>query len=202
MGLGLAAVEGVFASLHNIRDDKRVAFRARLKHLQRLGFPPGVNTGTGKRAEYHGQQIFLLGLALEMLQLGLTPERATHVIQRNYTPICACARLALFGLNKDGAEAPSMFVRFDPAALDALGASNGHDEADTTFWYEGVGTLADMLRKGGTLWPRVALINLSSLISHVFTLIHEFSSASADAFENELTTWLDSHPEDEQDGNP
>lgn len=84
IALSYADVENVLAGLHRIADDKRVAFRARLKHLQRLGFPEGVNTGTGKRVSYTLSMLFQLALAMELTQVGLAPKRIVKIINLNW----------------------------------------------------------------------------------------------------------------------
>lgn len=82
--LAYADVERVLARLNRIADDKRTAFKARLKHLQRLGFPTGANTGTGKRAIYDADMLFQLVLALELIQCGLPPKLIVTVLNDNW----------------------------------------------------------------------------------------------------------------------
>jgi len=84
IALSYADVENVLARLHRIADDKRIAFRARLKHFQRLGFPEGVNTGTGKRVSYTLAMLFKLALAMELTQVGLAPKRIVKIINLNW----------------------------------------------------------------------------------------------------------------------
>lgn len=72
--------EEVFVRVHQIAPKKRSAFQARLRHLQRWGVPPGTNTGKGKAAAYGPIQVTMLGVALELLQLGLSPERAALLL--------------------------------------------------------------------------------------------------------------------------
>jgi hypothetical protein len=83
--LAYADVEGVLARLNRIADEKRTAFRARLKHLQRLGFPAGANTGTGKRAVYDADMLFQLVMAVELIQCGLPPKLIVSVLTHNWT---------------------------------------------------------------------------------------------------------------------
>lgn len=80
MRYGFADVEDALARFHTISDEKRSAFANRLKHLQRRGFPPGVNTGRGRAADYAPHHVFLLAVALELNQLGAGPEAAIDLI--------------------------------------------------------------------------------------------------------------------------
>ena len=82
--LAYADIERVLARLNRIADDKRTAFKARLKHLQRLGFPTGANTGTGKRAVYNADMLFQLVMAVELIQCGLPPKLIVTVLNDNW----------------------------------------------------------------------------------------------------------------------
>lgn len=82
--LSYADVESTLAKLHLIADDKRVAFRARLKHFQRLGFPEGANTGTGKRVAYSIIMLLKLAFAMELTQIGMAPKRVVHLLELNW----------------------------------------------------------------------------------------------------------------------
>lgn len=77
-------VESILAELNNVAPDKRVAFRARLKHFQRLGFPEGANTGTGRRAVYTVPMLFKLVLAVELVQVGMPPRLIAEIIDINW----------------------------------------------------------------------------------------------------------------------
>lgn len=82
--LAYADVEQVLARLNRISGAKRIAFKARLKHLQRLGFPAGANTGTGKRAVYDADMLFQLVMAVELIQCGLPPKLIVTVLNDNW----------------------------------------------------------------------------------------------------------------------
>ncbi len=85
--LGFSDVESVLVHLNRVADGKRVAFRARLKHFQRLGFPEGVNTGTGRRATYGVRHLFQLVIAMEFTQSGMSPQRVVKTINGNWSHI-------------------------------------------------------------------------------------------------------------------
>lgn len=82
--LSYADVEATLAQLNRIADDKRTAFKARLKHFQRLGFPDGANTGTGKRVLYSVQMLLQLAFATELSQAGMSPKRVVDIINCNW----------------------------------------------------------------------------------------------------------------------
>ena len=53
----------ILSAKHNIISSKMTAFRGRLQHFQRLGFPAGANTGKGHGVAYSWRELFLIGLA-------------------------------------------------------------------------------------------------------------------------------------------
>jgi hypothetical protein len=46
-----------------------------------MGFPAGVNVGSGQRAEYDAPAIVRILLAFELMQFGLRPERAVMIVR-------------------------------------------------------------------------------------------------------------------------
>jgi hypothetical protein len=88
-------VEATLARLNRIAPDKRVAFRARLKHLQRQGFPPGVNTGTGKRATYSFSMLLMLAFATELTQAGMAPKRTVKTLTTSWSSVDASLLIAI-----------------------------------------------------------------------------------------------------------
>ncbi|GBH29689.1 hypothetical protein [Sphingobium xenophagum] len=81
--LTFAQVASILEFVHAIHAQHSDAFRARLKHLQRLGFPSGINTGKGKAAEYNWREIIMLAVALQLIELGLAPEKAKLICADN-----------------------------------------------------------------------------------------------------------------------
>lgn len=75
-----AEILDILAAKHNVVSSKQVAFRGRLQHFQRLGFPAGANTGKGNVASYSWRELFLMGLALDCLEIGSTPDRSVNEI--------------------------------------------------------------------------------------------------------------------------
>lgn len=92
MDLSFKQLEKVFAERFAIGEDRAVAFRARLQHLQRQGIPEGVNTGRGTRANYGWKQVIQLMVALDMIDLGLTPEVAIRRVKQNTDQLVATIR--------------------------------------------------------------------------------------------------------------
>ena len=65
-----------------VHDERRGAFQSRLKQWQKtpLNFPQGVNVGRGVKASYGADQLFQLVYMVELLRVGLTPDRAIEIV--------------------------------------------------------------------------------------------------------------------------
>src|SRR5262245_21669334 len=74
------AAELVLRSLHGLTEDKKVAFESRLRHLQRLGLTPATRRGKGTRAHYGAGDLLNLALALELIDLGVSPDRVVGAL--------------------------------------------------------------------------------------------------------------------------
>ncbi len=87
MELGSRDVEEVLGARHGMWPERKIAFRGRLEHLRRLGCPPGLNTGKGRPAVFGWKQFIELSLALDFINLGMTPEHASRVIKDHQTSL-------------------------------------------------------------------------------------------------------------------
>lgn len=83
MILSYRDVEELFAARFGILSDRRLAFRGRLDRLRQLGCPQGVNTGKGRPASFGWTQILELAFALDLVNLGFTPENTAGLLKEN-----------------------------------------------------------------------------------------------------------------------
>lgn len=124
-------VEGLLARLNRIADNKRVAFRARLKHFQRLGLPHGANTGTGKRARYTLPMTLQLCVAFQLAQTGMAPKRVVATVQGNWmATFFNCFAALLTGEEAKGfkpALVNKVALVVSPEALRELSDSGEHE---------------------------------------------------------------------------
>lgn len=77
--LAFSEVEIALANNLGVTTANTAKFRARLKQLQRSGWPTGVNTG-GTRPDYGAQQLIELAFVFELLECGVSPDRAVRLI--------------------------------------------------------------------------------------------------------------------------
>jgi hypothetical protein len=193
MRLSFAHVEQVLALAHEIRDDKRAAFAARLKHLQRLGFPPGVNTGRGVAATYDIGHLFLLGLALELNQLGLTPERAADVLMNNPEAVLSALSIAS-AWRREGTEAGPMLLYFDPAVMSPLmRPPEEEDQASASFFYGGWAVVRENIDSKPWHTRRIALVNVSDVVFELIArLVVNLKLGDEGEWLDNLDAWIDS----------
>lgn len=178
--MNYGAVESLFSELHGIHPDRRIAFKARLKHLQRLGFPPGVNTGTGRSAEYGAAQVYLLAIGLELLQLGLSPERAVRVATESADWLRRVGRDAAEAL----ARGEEYYLGLDPSGLNSL-TSLGDDPAT---WTMSAGGFSIAAGAGSALVSgrRVALLDVATLLRELKIAL---GAQAAEAFVADFEAW-------------
>lgn len=164
-------VEELLARLHEVSDAQRGALKGRLKHFQRNGWPGGTNTGKGKRATYGFGALLKIALGFELLQLGLTPERAAEVLKDNWHIIDIALSLANPSHPPENGGQPfDVFLYCDPVALSSLRevrADQDGDPSDATFFYTSAPELARSVGSAGLDLRRLALINLTRLLSDI-----------------------------------
>lgn len=82
MKLGFGQIETALQHMHFVPKDGEVAFRARLRYLQRSSY--GITrAGVGRKANFSIGDAFLFQLGLEFQELGFTPHRLALLINEN-----------------------------------------------------------------------------------------------------------------------
>lgn len=201
-GIGRATLLKVLADAMMVDAKGAGAFLGRFQHLQRLRLVQGINPGRGKQAEYRANQVLVIAIAMQLLQLGLSPERAVWIIQQNQDRVRLAISLAVSAPDKLSAA----FLYFDPALLTELGDRSGeYDRAEQTFHYAGEGTLREMiddfLVKGDV--PRMAIVNVRGTIVSIKDALWELDfpagalsavqpdeGNSAISFQRSLFAWV------------
>ena len=207
-GFSFAEVEEILASLNRIAPGKRAAFRARLKHLQVLGFPPGANTGTGRRATYTFKMLLQMCLATELAQTGMSPKRAVQTIQGAWRDLEHTFLLALLPDDMSLVEDNRFTWVVSPEALRDL-SSEG--ETDTDYrWLDTVVPLSRLVdsldadrapfmddvdrRPVGEIYRHI-VIQIKPLLTIVLALVQKLRpdidlADLGDEFENEFASEL------------
>jgi len=72
-GFAFGEVSRILMRLFAVDESKRDTFVGRLQQLQKVGIPGGANSGRGAKVRYVNWQLADLVLALDLLDVGLTP---------------------------------------------------------------------------------------------------------------------------------
>ncbi|WP_156362101.1 hypothetical protein [Sphingomonas sp. Leaf208] len=173
MRLTYRGLEDLLAEMHDVAPQNRVALQGRIKHFQRNGWPGGTNTGKGKAASYDFGAVLKLCLGFELLQIGVTPERAAKLLKKNWYNIRTATSLAinahpeLTTLVKDDNGGFDVFLFCDPKSLSSLTDAE-EDPTDDTFFYTSAPEMARQLTDSKRLeWRRLALINLTIVLDSI-----------------------------------
>lgn len=90
-------VEAILAAANNIASEKRVAFSSRLKNLQKQGLrDSNTSPGRGRVARLGYLELIELATGVELLRLGLPPQRAASLVTKNRSTLLYTAYLATF----------------------------------------------------------------------------------------------------------
>ncbi|WP_395391606.1 hypothetical protein WBP07_13030 [Novosphingobium sp. BL-8A] len=89
MQLSYSQLEVILTAHFQIHPDKVGTFRARLKQLQRLSFPPGVNVGRGTKMAYGAEHLFQLVTVLELIHIGLPAATAATIVTKHWPHFAA-----------------------------------------------------------------------------------------------------------------
>lgn len=182
-------MEEVFAALHMIAPDKRGAFQARMRHLQRLGFPPGTNTGRGRPAEYGFDQALLLALVFELNELGVSPERAIGILRPRKAAVLHELKYVCRNRSTSSV-AGAELMYFDPRSLADLGtvAPNESERVDNVKFGR-ARDLSQYFHPHHQRSPRLAVIDLRKVVSGLLAALSALPELDAARVEAQLTEW-------------
>lgn len=186
MSYSFAEVEAALAQLNSIASTSRSAFANRLKHLQRKGFPPGVNTGRGKAASYGAEHVVQLALALELISFGYSPEKAIAVMRQSVVAVAE-------GIDRVTDFNETILCNFQPNGLSDLQDKVEFDEDELPLQWltadqalEGIGVITHTQSAGA----RIALFSLSGVVSLCASFMTwDRTSEDRREFFDQLNSW-------------
>lgn len=179
---GFGFLEAVLAMPVAVASSNRTAFAHRVKNLLKLadkvGLKLGVGHGAGKATMYGWEDAGVLGVALELTQLGMPPERSMTLIKDNEKKVLTALAVACeaftvepekYALRREGRDKPppQILMWTDPRILTAAMA-NSETDPDLFEDYLDFGTpdlFMDRLKEMDYAMPRFIVTNLTSLIS-------------------------------------
>ena len=111
--------------MYGVASDKRIAFRGRIKHFQRMRFPGNTNTGKGVPARFSFNRLMQLVFAFELVQSGLDPSAARSVMSEHWPTLSPAVARSMVR---------DVYVKRDP-----LGFPTG--ELSFAFYFDGLWSL-------------------------------------------------------------
>lgn len=84
MQLTYGQLEATLTSHFRIHPDRIGTFRSRIKQLQRLQFPPGVNVGRGTKMVYSAEHLLMLATAFHLIASGLPAQAGTALVAAHW----------------------------------------------------------------------------------------------------------------------
>lgn len=185
-------VETALAHLIGVHPEKRARFQALLKQLQRMGFPEGVNAGKTSRAAYNASHLFQLAVALEILQIGIAPERAIRFVRTWWDQIRKGLLLAR------AMQGVLIGIAFRPKDFRVLTSSGELEDDDLIAWTED-GSMVFSIDPSDTAdaWatahyilesPRAVTLNLSRIYGEICEGLGIGASSSSEIM-SELDLW-------------
>ncbi|WP_150291661.1 hypothetical protein [Sphingobium estronivorans] len=165
--MGFSAVEAMLARIHNVADDKRIAFQGRLKSLLKAGLLPHVQQGRGKAAVYGAGDVAILALALEFAQMGVGPERAVEIISSNMQEIVRSVLHSVRMQDSNVGEAgwSPAIIFFDPNGLAPLYPPEADQGVQVKF--ANIEEFKDEIRETLRSQGRLAVISITAMIVEI-----------------------------------
>lgn len=195
MGLTYSQVEQVLAEAYEIVEPKRSAFSNRLKHLQKLKFLPGINTGRGRAATYRVEHMLSFALAIELGKLGNSPERSAQMITRNDEAIRAAAAKALNSLDV-------IVITYYPDAWSEITGSTRDGYFFSPDWFDvwAVNDLtggdgSDLRNLLGVTMHGLAIINVTGLVNALMSSLNKIAPETS--LRCDLLSWAGAAEEED-----
>lgn len=195
MDLTFNQVEAVFARRFDIPAEKAMAFRGRLQHFQRLKFPTGVNTGRGTKATYGWMQIIQLMVALDLIDLGLTPDLASKSVRQSTDRLVTAIHNVISNFETPEALAkalkkarcPFAFTQFAVASVYALTLPRADEGAviETRAGRE----FTEQLNKDPAVEPAAIFINLGARLMLVGQFVGRCAALEPIEVATDLLEW-------------
>ena len=182
-------IQEILTQKHDIADASRTAFRGRIQHMQRLGFPTGVNTGKGKRVSYTWRELLLLALAFEYLEIGSTPDRTiAEIIKIEEMLLAGVARVILAAENNEGSEQSKHFLFVELSALLTLKAEDSWHQQCKILSF---GDIKQILSSEGDDAYRspYAIIDLRQFLGGIFTSVLNVCGLNNQIIATDIKAW-------------
>jgi hypothetical protein len=150
-----------------------------------------LNTGKGRAAEYNLEHVFLLAVAFQFLELGMTPEKICVLLKSAGDAVVQEVRALIYQGRGSWLTPNKVFVYFDPRGLNDL------RDGDFASGKPGLtlGTMADLRSrlssKPGSA-TRLAVVDLFQLLSAIISHLAGATETTDAAVIDEVISWAGS----------
>lgn len=177
----------ILSQKHNIADASRTAFRGRIQHMQRLGFPTGVNTGKGKPVSYTWRELLLVGLALEYLEIGSTPDRSiAEIIKIEDMLLVGISKVILADRQSKGQANHFLFAEL--SALLTLKAEDSWHQQCKILSFEDIQQILSSEGDDAYRSP-YAIIDLRQFLGGLFTSVLDVCRLTNEVIAKDIKLW-------------
>lgn len=182
-------IQDILSQKHEIADTNRTAFRGRIQHMQRLGFPTGVNTGKGRPASYAWRELLLLGLAFEYLEVGSTPDRSiAEIIKIEDMLLVGLSRVVLAAEQPEGAEQVDYFLFAELSALLTLRAEDSWSQQCKILSFEDIRQIMSSDGNDAYRSP-YAIVDLRQFLGGIFTSVMAVCGLNSQIIAKDIKLW-------------
>lgn len=189
MELSYRQLEATLAAHLRIKPDRIGTFRARIKQLQRLEFPSGVNIGRGAKMIYGADHLVKLAFAFELIGAGFPAMLATTVTESNWRKIGAAVatdyrnRMRLFFDE-------SIYVRLIVRTLSEIQFDH-LSQSDIGVYVEDHTALASILkRRSDRAANAYTIICITDFANRLMKLADEVGGVPHALYDSEVIAWL------------
>lgn len=177
------------ALMHSIADNKRRAFVGRLQHLQKRGFPEGINTGRGRAARYEPHHVLLISMVLQLNELGIPPDKSIRLVNDGIGAIAGGVMETMVPTPADLTE--TIYCHVPPAGLEELSSreisSFGLRFSRSKVLMETFSAVADK----PALQFRVSLFSISGHVIWLPLFLRDRDAQHRDDFWSALKAWAE-----------
>ena len=182
-------VQDILALKHHIAASNRTAFRGRIQHMQRLGFPTGVNTGKGRPVSYSWRELLLIGLAFEYLEIGSTPDRSiAEIIKIEDMLLVGLSKVVLAAEQPDGSEQMDHFLFAELSALLTLRAEDHWHQQCRILSFDDIRQILSEEGNDAYRSP-YAIIDLRQFLGGIFTNVVEVCGLTNQIMAKDIKLW-------------
>jgi hypothetical protein len=178
-----------------IAPDREATFRSRIKQLQRLEFPSGVNVGRGAKMIYTGEHLFKLATAFELIAAGHPAQAATLIVERHWISFAGAYALAAMEDRRwSGRDKVGIFIRIRINAMHEIQFGEHTEKVRssqvTIEDQEFVSFILSRRGPAGSPGLIYLLLSANDVMSRLFEIASGQSGVRASSQDEEFVAWL------------